>query len=54
MSSLDGIFDPDVLLDRLGFIDLDPPLPHEIVSRDYDIILFGFSFFFATNTYLHS
>ncbi|KAL7526657.1 hypothetical protein ACHAXR_001584 [Thalassiosira sp. AJA248-18] len=29
-SSLDGIFDPDVLLDRLGFIDLDPPLPHEI------------------------
>ena len=30
VSSLDGIFDPDVLLDRLGFIDLDPPLPHEI------------------------
>lgn len=29
-SSLDGIFDPDLLLDRLGFIDLDPPLPHEI------------------------
>ncbi|KAL3790134.1 hypothetical protein HJC23_009571 [Cyclotella cryptica] len=22
--------DPDLLLDRLGFIDLDPPLPHEI------------------------
>ena len=30
VSSLDGIFDPDVLLDRLGFVDLDPPLPHEI------------------------
>mmetsp|Transcript_21965 Transcript_21965/g.47698 ORF Transcript_21965/g.47698 Transcript_21965/m.47698 type:complete len:380 (-) Transcript_21965:192-1331(-) len=30
LSSLDGIYDPDVLLDRLGFIDLDPPLPHEI------------------------
>lgn len=29
-SSLDGIFDPDIFLDRLGFIDLDPPLPHEI------------------------
>eukprot|EP00573_Skeletonema_grethae_P001245 CAMPEP_0201685896 /NCGR_PEP_ID=MMETSP0578-20130828/546_1 /ASSEMBLY_ACC=CAM_ASM_000663 /TAXON_ID=267565 /ORGANISM="Skeletonema grethea, Strain CCMP 1804" /LENGTH=302 /DNA_ID=CAMNT_0048169879 /DNA_START=73 /DNA_END=977 /DNA_ORIENTATION=- len=29
-SSLDGKFDPDLLLDRLGFIDLDPPLPHEI------------------------
>ena len=29
-SSLDGIYDPDLLLDRLGFIDLDPPLPHEI------------------------
>ena len=29
-SSLDGMFDPDLLLDRLGFIDLDPPLPHEI------------------------
>jgi hypothetical protein len=30
-SSLDGrYFDPDLLLDRLGFIDLDPPLPHEI------------------------
>ena len=30
-SSLDGkFFDPDLLLDRLGFIDLDPPLPHEI------------------------
>lgn len=52
VSSLDGIFDPDVLLDRLGFIDLDPPLPHEIVSRDYYIVCF--SFFFATNTYLHS
>ena len=24
------IIDPDLLLDRLGFIDLDPPLPHEI------------------------
>lgn len=23
-------FEPDLLLDRLGFIDLDPPLPHEI------------------------
>jgi len=31
VSSMDGNFiDPDVLLDRLGFIDLDPPLPHEI------------------------
>lgn len=30
LSSLDGKFDPDLLLDRLGFIDLDPPLPHEI------------------------
>jgi len=30
ISSLDGKFDPDLLLDRLGFIDLDPPLPHEI------------------------
>jgi len=29
-SSLDGMFDPDIFLDRLGFIDLDPPLPHEI------------------------
>ncbi|KAL9186123.1 hypothetical protein ACHAXT_005361 [Thalassiosira profunda] len=29
-SSLDGMFDPDLLVDRLAFIDLDPPLPHEI------------------------
>ncbi|KAL7467816.1 hypothetical protein ACHAXS_008049 [Conticribra weissflogii] len=29
-SSLDGMFDPDIFLDRLGFVDLDPPLPHEI------------------------
>lgn len=29
-SSLHSNFDPDLLLDRLGFIDLDPPLPHEI------------------------
>lgn len=28
-STLDGV-DPDILTDRLGFIDLDPPLPHEI------------------------
>ena len=54
VSSLDGIFDPDVLLDRLGFIDLDPPLPHEIVSRDY-YVLFVFLFSLQqTLTYTHN
>jgi hypothetical protein len=26
----DYYLDPDILTDKLGFIDLDPPLPHEI------------------------
>lgn len=30
VSIRDAYLDPDILTDKLGFIDLDPPLPHEI------------------------
>jgi hypothetical protein len=36
VSARDAYLDPDILTDKLGFIDLDPPLPHEIRCGPYD------------------
>jgi len=37
MENTNGSYlDADILTDRLGFVDLDPPLPHEIRCGPYD------------------